>query len=270
MGLDGLAELVRFVRDGGILITEGSTTTILPDYGVLNSVRVEHPTQLYTKGSIMRGMIADHKSPILYGYTGNELPIYFGGDPILAAGAGGRGVGTGIVRSDSGPVAGVGEDITPNAHPVQLSPFVVEGDNQPDATAPEHAPSQADDAAALQQAMRQFGVTQDDSAPARVVLRFPDQPNNILLSGELAGGQALTGRALAIDAPLGKGHVVLFALRPFWRWQTQGTFSLGFNTLLNWDHLDAGSEPRTPGTPGRGRRGGASPGEAEDDSSNQQ
>ena len=39
---------------------------------------------------------------------------------------------------------------------------------------------------------------------------------------------------------MGKGHMVLFALRPFWRWQTQGTYMLGFNAILNWDHLDAG------------------------------
>jgi hypothetical protein len=44
---------------------------------------------------------------------------------------------------------------------------------------------------------------------------------------------------------LGKGHIGMFALRPFWRWQTQGTYFLGFNTILNWNHLDAGkAEPR--------------------------
>ena len=48
------------------------------------------------------------------------------------------------------------------------------------------------------------------------------------------------GRALAVDVPAGQGHVVMFALRPFWRWQTQGTYFLAFNAILNWDHLDAG------------------------------
>ncbi len=32
----------------------------------------------------------------------------------------------------------------------------------------------------------------------------------------------------------------MFAIRPFWWWQTQGTFFLGFNTILNWNDLDAG------------------------------
>ena len=47
-------------------------------------------------------------------------------------------------------------------------------------------------------------------------------------------------RAQVVDAPVGKGHVVMFAIRPFWRWQTQGTYFLGFNAILNWNDLDAG------------------------------
>ncbi len=74
------------------------------------------------------------------------------------------------------------------------------------------------------------------------MLRFPAKADEILLSGELAGGQALTNHAVARDQPIGQGHVVMFALRPFWRWQTQGTYALGFNTILNWDHLDAGKD----------------------------
>jgi hypothetical protein len=71
-------------------------------------------------------------------------------------------------------------------------------------------------------------------------MQFPQNPDDMLLSGTLAGGQALAGRAQLVDAPLGKGHVVMFAIRPYWRWQTQGTFSLGFNAILNWNDLDAG------------------------------
>jgi len=42
----------------------------------------------------------------------------------------------------------------------------------------------------------------------------------------------------------------MFALRPFWRWQTQGTYFLGFNTILNWNHLDAGKAPPERTGPG--------------------
>jgi len=70
----------------------------------------------------------------------------------------------------------------------------------------------------------------------------------MLLSGTLANGHFLANRAAAVDVPLGKGHVVMFALRPFWRWQTQGTYSLGFNAIMNWNDLDAGKAEPTPTT----------------------
>jgi hypothetical protein len=74
----------------------------------------------------------------------------------------------------------------------------------------------------------------------RVILQFPRDPTQMLLSGVLVGGESLAGRAQVVDAPIGKGHVVMFAIRPFWRAQTQGTYFLGFNAILNWNDLDAG------------------------------
>ena len=79
-----------------------------------------------------------------------------------------------------------------------------------------------------------------------MLLQFPSDANDLLLSGILIGGDALAGRAVAIDAPIGKGHVIMFANRPFWRWQTQGTFFLAFNAMLNWNDLDAGRAPARP------------------------
>ncbi len=202
----------------------------------------------------MRGVIADNKSPILYGYTGNQLPVYFSQDPVLSAGGGGgRGFGGG--RS----VPGVGVDITPNATPIALSPY------NPDVDAASESaglPTLEADGVAARNAIRRGGRgaagAPGGAAPAagggrggaaaeegpRVVLTFPAKPEDMLLSGELAGGAALTGRAMLLDQPLGQGHVVMFAIRPFWRWQTQGTFALGFNAILNWDHLDAGKSAR--------------------------
>jgi len=82
-------------------------------------------------------------------------------------------------------------------------------------------------------------------------MRFPANSADMLLSGTLANGDGLASRAAIIDAPLGKGHVVMFALRPFWRWQTQGTYTLGFNAILNWNALDAGRESPQGGRGGR-------------------
>ena len=82
-----------------------------------------------------------------------------------------------------------------------------------------------------------FGVT-STGAP-RVLLSYPTDPNDILLSGALAGGENLVGRPVLLDAPVGTGHVVIFATRPFWRYQTQGNYFLVFNAMLNWNDLAA-------------------------------
>ena len=88
MGWEGLMELVKFVREGGTLITEGSTSTIFPEYNVSNGVTVESPEGLFVRGSVMRGMFADRRSPIAYGYDA-QVPVYFSQDPVLNVGGGG-------------------------------------------------------------------------------------------------------------------------------------------------------------------------------------
>jgi Zinc carboxypeptidase len=73
---------------------------------------------------------------------------------------------------------------------------------------------------------------------ARVLLAFHARPDSVLFSGFLGNTAEPAGRPAVIDAPLGKGHVVLFAIRPTWRWETQGTFGLVINALANWNALD--------------------------------
>jgi hypothetical protein len=49
----------------------------------------------------------------------------------------------------------------------------------------------------------------------------------------------------------------MFGIRPFWRWQTQGTYFLGFNAILHWNDLKAGlpeGEAATPAALPAGRR----------------
>jgi zinc carboxypeptidase len=232
MGLEGLAELAKFVQEGGTLITEGSTSTIFPEYGISNGVTVEEPAQLFVRGSILRGRIADAKSPIVYGFAGTELPVYFNQAPVLNAG--GRG---GPPAAGQNPNAGLGQNVTPNAAPLRLS--VYDGDqgeaNDPQTSA--ERPREEDVARLRQQAS---GDAQSETNRPRVVMRFPDNPSDLLLSGTIANGQYLSGRAIAVDEKIGQGHAVMFAIRPFWRWQTQGTYTLGFNTIMNWNDLDAG------------------------------
>jgi hypothetical protein len=232
MGFQGLAELGKFVSEGGTLITEGSTASLMAEYVLNSGVTVEHPASLFARGSIMRGVFADLKSPIAYGYEGKDLPIYFNQDPVLNTAASGGFVAAGF---------GGGQTITPNAAPIHISPL--EGGRASTATT---AP--AGGRGGRGGGFGAFAAVGGERP--RVVVRFPANTDDMLLSGTLAGGEALSGRAAAVDVPLGKGHIVMFALRPFWRWQTHGTYMLAFNAILNWDHLDAGkaAPPATAST----------------------
>jgi len=243
MGMDGLLELAKFVQAGGTLITEGSTSTIFPEYGITSGVTVEEPRTLFVRGSILRGIISDAKSPIAYGFDGTQLPVYFSQAPVLAASSGAGGGFGGFGGGGEGGInGGLGQNTTPMATPLKLSPY------EPDSSATTGGGGRAGvtgDSARFQNLAAGRGGAgggnaTDPSLRPRVIMTFPQNPNDMLLSGTLAGGQALSGRAQIVDTKLGSGHVVMFAIRPFWRWQTQGTFFLGFNTILNWNDLDAG------------------------------
>jgi hypothetical protein len=73
----------------------------------------------------------------------------------------------------------------------------------------------------------------------RVVLRF-DAQNTLLVSGLLDGGSDIAQRPVVVDVPVEKGHVVLFAANPIYRGETNGSYFMVFNTILNFDSLNAG------------------------------
>ncbi len=238
MGIEGLAELARFVEEGGTLLVEGATTNIFPAYGLTSGVTVEEPDDLFVRGSIIRGMIADAASPIAYGYAGRQLPVYFNQGPVLNVG------GVGGFGGFGGATSSRSQNITPMASRLQLSPWEADSNSRP--RRGQGAGGGDDtDAANFRRLARQFGLNLDAARP-RVIMQFPASADQMLLSGTLAGGEALANKAQVVDAPMGKGHVVMFAIRPFWRWQTQGTFFLGFNTILNWNDLDAGKAKGAP------------------------
>ena len=65
-----------------------------------------------------------------------------------------------------------------------------------------------------------------ESAPAR----YPD--DGLLASGWLLGEKYLARQAALVDARVGRGHVILFGMRPQYRAQSYQTFKLFFNALL--------------------------------------
>jgi hypothetical protein len=93
---------------------------------------------------------------------------------------------------------------------------------------------------------------------ARTIVRWTPKADELLISGLLDAGEEMAGRATVVDAPLGKGHVVLFGTRPMWRWQSQGAFALMLNAMANWNALDVNE--RGPATAPVGATAAASSG----------
>jgi len=81
-------------------------------------------------------------------------------------------------------------------------------------------------------------AAQQEQMRARVILKFHDKADSLLVSGMMVAGDELAGKAAVVDAPAGSGHVVLFGIRPMWRWESQGSFALALNAIANWNHLN--------------------------------
>jgi glutamine amidotransferase-like uncharacterized protein len=70
-----------------------------------------------------------------------------------------------------------------------------------------------------------------DTSAARVVARYPSDPDKVLLSGWVLHPERVAGRAALVVAKLGAGRVVLFGFRPQYRGQSIATYPLLFNSL---------------------------------------
>jgi len=62
------------------------------------------------------------------------------------------------------------------------------------------------------------------------VAKYPEA--GLLASGWLVGEKVIAGRVALVDASVGKGHVVLFGMRPQYRAQSYLTFKMFFNALV--------------------------------------
>jgi hypothetical protein len=240
MGMEGLLKIAKFVDDGGLFVTVAGNDSIPIDYGLIDGVSISTTRELQARGSVLKAVVSDKKSPITYGY-GDSLAVYFSQAPVLQVSTTGGFGGFGGFGGDAqaGRPTGRGSATDPDIP--QARPFVAPPE-KPQLKPGEEAPLDED----VREFLRPF--LPGPEARPRVVLRFSDE-KELLVSGMLAGGRELANRPAVVDVPRGKGHVLLFANNPIWRNETQGSYFLLFNALLNYDHLGAGATPAKPATP---------------------
>jgi len=70
-----------------------------------------------------------------------------------------------------------------------------------------------------------------DSSMVKVIGRWPDDPDRVLLSGWVLHPDRIAGKASLLEVRQGSGRVILFGFRPQYRGQSLVTYPLLFNSL---------------------------------------
>ena len=244
LGRDGFLELQKFVMDGGVLITEGQTTEALVNYNIAPGVDIADTPGTYVPGSVMKTLLGDKSSPVLYGYDQAALAVLIKGGPALqvgasAGGGGGRGgaLPPGVGGGNLQPMAAAPQLTTLDGSPAPIPMGTMPSRGGAAGFAGGGGGGRAGGGGGGRGGGGGAAVAPTVSLGPKVLLSYPNDAKDLLLSGELVGGENLTGKAVLVDAPLGKGHLVMFASRPFWRNEPHGNYMLWFNAMMNWNDL---------------------------------
>jgi hypothetical protein len=244
MGYDGLENLQKFVKNGGVYIGAVASSQFAIDEGLTNGVGMNTPARGTVTGTYLRTRVVDDASPIVYGVADGVSAYTDGGESFSVSAqriAGGRGGGGGGGGGGAGGRGGgganreTGRGTPDDIDEVQGRPALEERFKAP------VRPTVQPWAYAIpteDQLRNPLNIIPPDQRP-RVALRYSQQ-NDLLVSGLLSGGGDIAQRPAVVDSPLEKGHVVLFSINPIYRGETVGTYPLVFNTIMNFDNLNAG------------------------------
>ena len=212
--LEGILHLKEFVTKGGLLACVGNMARIPIDFGMVSGVSVVEPKDLNAPGGVYKMVAGESDSPLYKGF-GDSFGAYFNANtlPMLTVGGGGGRRGGG--RAETGRASGRGSTTDPD---------VIQG-------RPPYTPK------ALPGDTPEGGGRRNASGPApRVLWSFADA-DSVLIAGMIDHAEELGGKAGVIDCAVGKGHVLLFSINPFWRGQTVGSYRLFINAALGFDRL---------------------------------
>ncbi|HEX8180804.1 MAG TPA: M14 family zinc carboxypeptidase [Pyrinomonadaceae bacterium] len=226
LGLAGITNLQNFTRRGGLLITATDTSDLAINFGLTQGVATSRAQRMKLVGTVLHARLVDANSPIAYGYD-ETFSVYADSPSIYNVSniAGGRG------RRPSGDRERATGRGTPD------DPDVVQG--RPPVEAPEEPTAETWQAVPLTDEQRRNNPFVIPTAQRpRVIVRYADN-RDLFVSGLLEGGGELAQHPAVVDVPVERGHVVLFSINPVWRGETQGSYFLVFNAIMNFDNLNA-------------------------------
>ncbi|MGH9814553.1 MAG: M14 family zinc carboxypeptidase, partial [Candidatus Acidiferrales bacterium] len=110
LGFAGLANLKKFIEDGGVFIPVTASTALPIELGMTEGVSITETRQLAARGAIVNATVDDKASPIAYGYD-DKLSVYFSQSPVFRVSVPGVGFGGG---AGGGRTAGRGSSSDPD------------------------------------------------------------------------------------------------------------------------------------------------------------
>jgi Zinc carboxypeptidase len=225
LGYAGLDHLRQFVEQGGLLIAVEDTARLMIESGLAPGVRVANPKGLKVVGTVLDARFPDPASPVADG-LGDRLSVYSADGlsfEISNSAAGGwqqeeedRPTGRGGPRDMDEPQGRPAQP--PPPAPVKVERWEAR---------PLRTEELRNNPAVIPEALR-----------PRTLLRFGDA-DDLLVSGLLENGSALARRAAVVEVPVGKGHLLLFAINPIYRGSTIGSHPLVWNAMLQQGAFEA-------------------------------
>jgi Zinc carboxypeptidase len=209
MGFQGVVNLEKFLRHGGVLIAISSSGALPVEGGLVRGVGAAGGG-FNTPGSELRAKVLRPEHPLAYGYE-ERTAVFRGNGPIWD-----------VDNYDRRRVI------------VQFGTKEVEAEKPSLEIAP-GTPSEAT-------AGRGIEVEDIGAAPAKAEEKKDEKKEGkgdrrLVLSGFVRGEDAVDGKPAVLDLPVGKGRVILFSFNPLHRYLNHADFRFVYNALLNWNDL---------------------------------
>jgi Zinc carboxypeptidase len=228
LGWEGVAKLQEFVTKGGVLLTATDTSQFALTIGLANGVTAAGSEKMKIVGAVVGTRLVDSASPIAYGYE-EKVSAYCDNGPVFSVNSEMWSRRRHLGPESNGRPTGRGTKDEPD--------FVV---GRPAAEIPDEPErEQWEVPIPTDEELHNNPRVIPPAARARVILRYADA-KDLLVSGLVEGGSEIAQHPAVLDVPSGNGHVILFSINPIYRGETENTYSLVLNTLLNFDSLNAG------------------------------
>ncbi len=209
-GFKGMAELERFVDEGGTIIAIENAGRLVVETGIVRDLNDYRPGSLFHPGSIVRVKARRPNHPILYGYP-EVTHVFRGNGPLWRTSRRNRHLT--VLQYGTAPLADERDTVVTDIMGM-----------------PPVAPDQADE------------TDQADSTSADESHGKSSESSQYVLSGMVRSSDEIVGHGAIFDVPAGHtgaGRVVVFTFNPLHRYLNHHDVGMLFNAILNWNDLGA-------------------------------